>query len=498
MKKNEEKIKLEDLDVSEEIRKNIEDFNSFIHNIKKSNGKIEFNIILDNMSRNDIDVYLEFITQTLIDEHIVNEIVEYHHQFNYKVNKNNVVIVDIDELPSFAIRYEEDLCNFLNSHKSSLLIFYTSQDINNYDSFKDINITNTLPIYRISHKHSSDLEYDLLLNKYKDKNYTCDISKNYFNKIYDSIKDNSYAKSFGISDYLYNYSIVNNCKNGQRTINSESFSSIITDNKKETKKVDFNSLTGLSNIKEEINKLLNYASFKKNINSKEGTYLNLFFLGNPGTGKTMVANIISTKLYEMGYLKYDEVIKIVPNDLIGEYVGHTRRKTRDILDDAEGKLLLIDEAYLLYNPNYSKGNNPFMEEAIVELLKYLEDPKNIVIFAGYTNEMRKLYDVNPGLKSRIYKEIEFNDYTNNELYKILSNDLKKQGLLIDKNIKKDVLNYINYLKGDKDFGNARTILKLSQELVMNHANSNSSSLIINKEDIPKYIKNNNSRMGFDA
>ena len=149
----------------------------------------------------------------------------------------------------------------------------------------------------------------------------------------------------------------------------------------------------------------------------------------------------------------------------------------------------------MYNPNYKAGNNPFMEEAIVELMKYLEDPKNIVIFAGYTKQMRKLYDANPGLKSRIYKEIEFNDYTKDELYKILSNDLNKQGLTIDKNNKKDIINYINYLKKDKNFGNARSMLKLSQELIMNHANLNNNSLVITKEDLPKY-KDDIKEMGF--
>ncbi len=506
MKKKDEELIIEELDINDDIINNLKSFESFVNKLnKKIKSNINFSIVLDNMSNNDIDIYLEYITKIIIEKKLVDEVNEYEDVKNKNNKDHTAIIIKMDKAPYYIRNVDDELMEFIieNISKHNILIFASSKDINSFDSFEDGNILSTLPIYRITNSHTSDEEYNLLLEKYKDNGLDCNISKDKFDEIYENIKDNNYAKSLSITDYLYNYSIISNIKNNKDNITIETFNSIIekkdkTEEKKGEVKKNFNKLTGLSGIKEEINKLLKYASFKKQINSKDSTYLNLFFLGNPGTGKTMVANSICTKLFEMGYLEYDEVVKIVPNDLIGEYVGQTRRKARNILDKAKGKLLFIDEAYLMYNPNYKDGNNPFMDEAIVELLKYLEDPKNIVIFAGYTKEMRKLYNANPGLKSRIYKEIEFSDYTINELYKILINDLKEQGLNIDKSIKKDLINYINYLKKDKNFGNARSMLKLSQELIMNHALT-SDTLSITKEDIPKREDNkNNKRMGFDV
>ena len=191
----------------------------------------------------------------------------------------------------------------------------------------------------------------------------------------------------------------------------------------------------------------------------------------------------------------NKITEITPNDLTGEYVGHNKKNTKRILEQAKDGLLFIDEAYQLYSTTYKNGNNPYMEEAIVELLKYLEDPKNIVIFAGYTAEMKKIYNANPGIKSRIYGEIIFDDYNDDELYKILEQDLSKKGITINKTSKTKIMNYIKTIKQQKNFGNARTMKQLSQTLIMNHANK-SKTLIIDETDLPKIEKIKN-RMGFD-
>ena len=501
--KKEKKLVIKDLEVKDIIKDNLKDFNKFIKKYKKNNlsNNINFTIILDNMSIHDKDIYFDYIPRILKDEGITKKT-----SFgNDRVNSS--VLIDFDSLYYYRRLNDKDkLLNYFTeaSKNNNILIFYSSKDIEEYDIIKESHILDTSPVYRISHSYNNELEYNSLISKYESNGIKYDISKENFNELYESVIDNDFAKSISISDYLYNYSIFNKLKSNDKCITIDTFNSFINKDEEEiideiinecNEKIDLNSLTGLSSIKEELNTLFNYVEFKKKINSKDTTYLNLFFLGNPGTGKTMVASIISSKLYEMGYLESDEIIKVIPTDLIGEFVGQTKNKIRNILNKAKGKLLFIDEAYLMYNPNYKAGNNPFMEEAIVELMKYLEDPKNIVIFAGYTNKMRKLYDANPGLKSRIYKEIEFNDYTKDELYKILSNDLNKQGLTIDKNNKKDIMNYINYLKKDKNFGNARSMLKLSQELIMTHANLNNNSLVITKEDLPKY-KDDIKEMGF--
>ena len=197
-------------------------------------------------------------------------------------------------------------------------------------------------------------------------------------------------------------------------------------------------------------------------------YLNMFFLGNPGTGKTTVARMYAKKLFALGLIDSSKVVEITPNDLMGRYVGQTKDAVRKILDEAAGGVLFIDEAYLINDD--VKNGIPYMNEALIELLKYLENPKNVVIFAGYSDKMKDLYDNNPGIKSRIYKEIVFDDYSSLELFQILELGLQDSGLKIDVKSKKRIINYIDNIKNDVNFGNARTIKNLSQKMIMNHAN----------------------------
>ena len=222
----------------------------------------------------------------------------------------------------------------------------------------------------------------------------------------------------------------------------------------------------------------------------------MFFLGKPGTGKTTVARMYAEKLYELKYINSNNLVEITPNDLMGSYVGQTKETTRKILDKAKDGVLFIDEAYII--DDEIKRNNTYMKEALIELLKYLEEPKNIVIFAGYEDKMKLLYNSNPGLKSRIYKEIIFEDYKTNELYEILTKDLLSKGLTIEKESKEKIIKYIEKLKKDTNFGNARTIKQLSQKMIMNHADKKLEveTLIIDSTDLPKEEKNNQVRMGF--
>jgi len=260
-------------------------------------------------------------------------------------------------------------------------------------------------------------------------------------------------------------------------------------------------LIGLTNIKKEISSLKNYLSFLKKCDNKDKKiYLNMFFMGNPGTGKTTVARMYKDILLKLGFIKEDKLIEITPNDLTGNHVGDTRLETQKILNRAKDGLLFIDEAYLLYQNSYKEGKNPFMEEAVVELIKYLDDPSHIVIFAGYPKEMRNIYKANPGLRSRIFKEIEFSDYSIKELYKILELNLSKYNISIDKNSKKNILEHIEYKKTSKDFGNARYIEQLTQILISNHANRKlkKENFLIEEIDVPNTVitKDNKTKFGF--
>ncbi len=113
-----------------------------------------------------------------------------------------------------------------------------------------------------------------------------------------------------------------------------------------------------------------------------------------GHGKTTVARLIAKEFHKNKIIKKDKVTEVLPNDLMGEYVGWTRRKTREVLDKAKGGILFIDEAYQIASTGYSNGN-PYMQEALTELLKYMENPDNIVIFAGYKQEIEEMIEINP-------------------------------------------------------------------------------------------------------
>ena len=384
---------------------------------------------------------------------------------------------------------------------NNMIIFTHSGKLE--DNIKDINpmMFNPKLCIHLKGKNNTKELYNSLLNKYDERKIQYKLSYTTFKKIIDSLDNNNYVQQFNIDDYIYDYSIKKMIVDNNNIVNYKTFEDIIEKkDEKKSKNNEIENLIGLDNIKQELSSLYNYLEFSKKIKIKDSMYLNLFFLGNPGTGKTTIARMYATKLYELGFIKEDKLVEVVPNDLMGAYVGQTKDATRKILEKAKDGVLFIDEAYLLYTNSYNRGKNPFMEEAIVELIKYLENPKNVVIFAGYPDEMRKIYESNPGIKSRIYGEILFEDYDSEQLYQILVQDLETKGLKININSKDKIIEYINDLKKQNNFGNARTIKQLSQKMIMNHANRKLEidDLLIDCLDLPIEKNNYKIKMGFDV
>lgn len=488
---------INELMIKDELRESLSYFNEKINEIKRTGCSVNFDIIIDERSREDIDILLEYTTIILEKQGLYSEFVKYEENTCLSDIKNSAIVIDdFDVFYDRVLDYynaEKKLSDFMNSAKrnNNILIFTCVNKID--DNFKKISKKIFDPELCIHLKRKNNLQlYNELIDKYNFMNIRYCLSYQTFEKIISSIENKEECKNTYIIDYLYDYSVKKMVLNNYKIINAKTFEEFIEKKEKKQSKID--SLIGLDNIKNELNILYKYLEFSKKLKIKDNMYLNLFFLGNPGTGKTTVAKMYAQNLYKMGYIKENKVIETVPTDLIGEYVGQTRNTIRKILGKAEGGVLFIDEAYLLYSDSYSKGKNPYMEEAIVELIKYLEDPKNVVIFAGYPEEMKKIYETNPGIKSRIYKEIVFNDYTTQELYQILSNDLEKKHLKIDTKSKNKIIKYIDLLKQENNFGNARTILSLGQKMIMNHA-SNSKSLLLDANDLPK-MEVNKIKMGF--
>lgn len=496
--------------LDDDIKKEVSFFEKFLERRETFKNNSIFNIIIEDMSRRKMQSLLEYLNHILKEKGMTDDIKTIYHLNEISDFEDSVLLLQIDEISDFQREWCNSSNDMVRAFKDSffhnnILIVTALKPLQAYKVIEESDIIRIAPAFRFHENKDLDYSYQSLLNHFKEENIDCHLSREDFQMIFDSIKENDYVIYFDIDEYLYQYATNSNKFYQENIVTVDTYSDLLDeekeDEKKETKEININDLTGLMDVKRELKSLFHYASFIKNMNiDKNSTYLNMFFLGNPGTGKTMVANVIAEKLYKLGYLESSEVIKIVPNDLIGEYVGHTKKVVRSILNKAKGKLLFIDEAYLMGQKSYSKGRNPFMEEALVELLKYLEDSKNIVIFAGYKDEMRELYNTNPGLKSRIYKEIIFKDYSSSELYKILEQDLKTKGLSIDRSAKPSLTKYICELKNSKDFGNARSMLQLSQKLIMNHANHcrKENKYIIDEDDLPKDEIQSSSRMGFDV
>lgn len=184
--------------------------------------------------------------------------------------------------------------------------------------------------------------------------------------------------------------------------------------------IKLNNLIGIEKVKQQVYEFVyqveaNQKKEEMGMHIKDNT-LHSLFLGNPGTGKTTVARIIGEVLYQKGIIATKKFIEVSRSDLVGAYQGHTAIKTREVLESALGGVLFIDEAYTLYK----SGNDTFGQEAIDEILKFMEDHRKdiVLIFAGYTKEMGEFLQSNSGLASRIPTSFDFEDYTPDEIVQI--------------------------------------------------------------------------------
>ena len=184
--------------------------------------------------------------------------------------------------------------------------------------------------------------------------------------------------------------------------------------------------------------------------------LHMSFTGRPGTGKTTVAQRMSQILYRLGYLRKGHVVSATRDDLVGQYVGHTAPKTKEMLKRAQGGVLFIDEAYYLYKPDNERD---YGAEAIEILLQEMENSGSdvVVIFAGYKDRMDTFYGSNPGLSSRVAHHLDFPDYTNNELMAIATLLLDAQHYRFSADAEEAFVEYIERRRLLPFFANARSI-----------------------------------------
>jgi len=232
-------------------------------------------------------------------------------------------------------------------------------------------------------------------------------------------------------------------------------------------------LVGLAPVKariREIAALLLIDKLRKNLGiSSANPGLHMSFTGSPGTGKTTVGLKMADILYQLGYIKKGHLLTVTRDDLVGQYIGHTAPKTKEVLKKAMGGVLFIDEAYYLYKPDNERD---YGQEAIEILLQVMENQRDelVVVLAGYKEPMDKFFESNPGLSSRIANHIDFPDYTVEELLKISKIMLDEQQYQLTPDAEVALSQYIQLRKEKPLFANARSIKNALDRARMRQAN----------------------------
>ena len=237
---------------------------------------------------------------------------------------------------------------------------------------------------------------------------------------------------------------------------------------------ELNKLVGLESVKQDVRSMSNFIKMQLSRNEQglkaSPMSYHCVFTGNPGTGKTTVARILSAIYSEMGILKKGHLVETDRSGLVAEYVGQTAVKTNNIIDSALDGILFIDEAYSLSEG----GSNDYGKEAISTLLKRMEDDRDrlVVIIAGYGDEIKHFVDTNPGLQSRFNRYIHFPDYSASELHQIFCSLAQKYDYELDEMSSSKILSILTNAVDhkDKNFGNGRFVRNLFEKTLECQAN----------------------------
>jgi probable Rubsico expression protein CbbX len=243
-------------------------------------------------------------------------------------------------------------------------------------------------------------------------------------------------------------------------------------------------LVGLVPVKQRIREIAAYllitkARLQLGIEAAKPS-LHMCFTGNPGTGKTTVALKMAEMLHRLGYIRQNHVISVTRDDLVGQYIGHTAPKTKEVIKKAMGGVLFIDEAYYLYKP---ENERDYGQESIEILLQTMENHRDdlVVILAGYQDHMGTFFKSNPGLSSRIAHHIDFPDYNEDELLQITKLMSDAMHYNLDAHATKAMQEYIQRRKQQPHFANARSIRNALDRARLRQANRLFNDAIRNKK-----------------
>ena len=219
-------------------------------------------------------------------------------------------------------------------------------------------------------------------------------------------------------------------------------------------------LVGLAPVKQrvrEIAALLLVEKLRRSVGLQaDPPPLHMSFTGNPGTGKTTVAMRMASILHGLGYVRKGHVVAVTRDELVGQYIGHTAPKTKEVLKRAMGGVLFIDEAYYLYRP---ENERDYGQEAIEILLQTMENQRDdlVVVLAGYKDRMDRFFSSNPGMASRVAHHIDFPDYSEDELFAIAQLMLARMQYTLSDSAEQALREYIDLRRRQPHFANARSI-----------------------------------------
>ena len=232
-------------------------------------------------------------------------------------------------------------------------------------------------------------------------------------------------------------------------------------------------LVGLAPVKRRIREiaaflLVSRAREQLGLSTTDAPRLHMCFTGNPGTGKTTVALRMAALLHGLGYLRKGHLVSVTRDDLVGQYIGHTAPKTKEVLKKAMGGVLFIDEAYYLYRP---ENERDYGQEAIEILLQVMENQREdlVVILAGYKDRMDRFFQSNPGLSSRIAHHIDFPDYSDDELFAIAESMLEDMKYCLSETAQQALHEYVALRRMQPHFANARSIRNALDRARLRHA-----------------------------
>lgn len=244
-------------------------------------------------------------------------------------------------------------------------------------------------------------------------------------------------------------------------------------------------LVGLVPVKQRIREIAAYllitkARLQLGIEAAKPS-LHMCFTGNPGTGKTTVAMKMADILHRLGYIRQNHVVSVTRDDLVGQYIGHTAPKTKEVIKKAMGGVLFIDEAYYLYKP---ENERDYGQESIEILLQTMENHRDdlVVILAGYQDRMNTFFRSNPGMSSRIAHHVDFPDYDENELLAITKLMAGSMHYDLDESALKAMQDYILKRKQQPHFANARSIRNALDRARLRQANRLFNDAIKHKKE----------------